>query len=143
MNITKVKINGGGFDAIINDVEISGIVQSNRFYQPIQEWIDAGNTPDPEFTPEEIAAKAIDSIAAAIQSELDKEAQILGYDNIHTAVTYATEPAVAKFQTDGKSFRKWRSNVWAYCYAILADYEAGNIPEPTVEEIIANMPERV
>ena len=78
-------------------------------------------------TQEELASIAaqeyIDSIAADVQRELDKEAQTKGYDSIHTAVTYADEPTNATFQADGQSFRAWRSNVWAYCYAALGQYE--------------------
>lgn len=87
--------------------------------------------------------KIIESFADAIQFELDKEAQLFGYDNIHTAVTYANETSVAKFSTDGKSFRKWRSLVWVYCYDILSQYEVGDIPAPTIDEMIAGMPVRV
>lgn len=89
------------------------------------------------------AAEKIAAIEIAIQAKLDSEAKLAGYDSIHTAVTYAGETSVSKFSDDGKSFRKWRSLVWGYCYAILADYQAGNIPEPTLEEMIAGMPARV
>ena len=89
-----------------------------------------------KLTDNELAAlengKYIKSIADAIQSELDKAAQAEGYDNIFTAVTYASEPAVAKFQNDGKSFRKWRSEVWDYCYAVLAQYEADAAAYPAL-----------
>ena len=49
----------------------------------------------------------------AVQGHLDSTAKAHGYDNVMTAVSYADEPAVAKFQADGKAFRAWRSKVWA------------------------------
>lgn len=119
---------------------VRAVLKSSTEYQ---EWIAEGNTPDPEFTVEEVASQKISAIEYAIQAELDKEAVLAGYDNIHTAVTYAAETAVAKFSTDGKSFRKWRSLVWKYAYDVLADYQAGNIPEPTIEDMLFNMPVRV
>lgn len=73
--------------------------------------------------PPPTAEEYIQQVSGAVQNVLDAEAQSLGYDNIHTAVTYAAETAVAKFSTDGKSFRKWRSLVWAYCYAALEQFE--------------------
>lgn len=91
----------------------------------------------------DLEAQKMSVIENAIQSKLDNEARLAGYDSIHTAVTYAGETSVPKFATDGKSFRKWRSLVWEYCYAVLADYQAGNIPEPTIEDMIAGMPARV
>lgn len=91
---------------------------------------------------QQITAQTINLISSAIQFELDKEAQIMGYDNIHTAVTYADESAVAQFQADGQSFRAWRSLVWEYAYAELAAWQDGGA-EPTIEDIIAGMPARV
>ena len=145
MNIETVKevTSNNSYSAIIDGVELHNIKEDSRFYEAIQEWIEAGNTPDPEFTVEEIAAQKMKAIESAIQQELDNAAKVEGYDSIHTAVTYADESAVAQFQADGQSFRAWRSNVWAYAYATLADYQAGNIPEPTIEEIIAGIPARV
>ena len=92
--------------------------------------------------------KYIKTISDAVQIILDTEAQIAGYDSIHTAVTYADETAVAKFSDDGKSFRKWRSNVWAYCYGVLAQYETDLASDPstvapTSDGMIAGMPARV
>ena len=72
----------------------------------------------------------IQSVSDAVQVELDKEAKLAGYDSILTAVTYAAEPSQARFQNEGKSFRKWRSDVWAYCYGVLAQYEADLLAYP-------------
>jgi hypothetical protein len=82
--------------------------------------------------------KYIKTISDAIQVILDTEAQAAGYDSILTAVTYADEPVVIKFSDDGKSFRKWRSKVWEYYYAALA-----NAVMPTIEDITSSMPKRV
>lgn len=78
--------------------------------------------------------------ALGIQHHLDSAAQFAGYDDIKTAVTYAEEPSVAKFQNDGKAFRKWRSLVWAYTYEQLDLVIAGQRTKPTVEEFIAELP---
>lgn len=76
----------------------------------------------------------------AVQRHLDARAKAKGYDNIFTAATYADEPAVAQFQTEGRAFRQWRSNVWAKCYQIMADVQAGLRPQPSVEQLIAELP---
>lgn len=75
-----------------------------------------------------------------VQKHLNLKAEEHGYDNINTAVSYADEPSVPKFQTEGQAFRAWRSLVWDKCYQILADFEAGNISEPSPEEVIAQLP---
>ena len=79
-------------------------------------------------------------LTAAVQAHLDTAAQAAGYDNIYTAVTYADEPAVPKFQAEGRAFRAWRSLVWAHCYQVLADVQAGTRAIPTAAQLIAELP---
>lgn len=76
----------------------------------------------------------------AVQSHLDVTASKAGYDNIYTACTYAEEPAVPKFETEGKALRAWRSLVWAYCHQVLADVEGGRRPAPSIAELISELP---
>lgn len=76
----------------------------------------------------------------AVQHLLDSRAQAYGYDSIASAVTYAEEPAVPKFQAEGQAFRAWRSLVWAYGYEQLALVESGQRPAPTIPDFIAELP---
>jgi len=76
----------------------------------------------------------------AVQSHLDATASKAGYDNIYTACTYAEEPAVPKFENEGKALRAWRSLVWAYCHQVLADVEGGKRPVPTISGLIGELP---
>lgn len=86
------------------------------------------------------AASIIASIASAVQSHLDATAQSLGYDDIKTAVTYADEPAVPKFQAEGQALRAWRSLVWAKCYEMLEEVKSGNREVMDVAGVIAELP---
>ena len=74
------------------------------------------------------------------QKTLDAKAKEIGYDSIFTAVTYADEPSVPAFQSDGQALRAWRSAVWAYAYQVLADVEAETIALPSLEDFIADAP---
>lgn len=76
----------------------------------------------------------------AVQERLDSAAIAARYDSIATAVSYAEEPAVPKFQNDGKAFRAWRSKVWAYAYEQLALVLAGEREQPTVESFLLELP---
>lgn len=87
-------------------------------------------------TPEVIKARLI----MLVQRHLDEAAQAMHYDDIKSAVTYADEPSVAKFQNEGRAFRVWRSLVWAYCYDVMAEVEAGTRAIPSSEELIAELP---
>jgi hypothetical protein len=82
----------------------------------------------------------VKELTNSVQSYMNTSAKTYGYDSIASAVTYADEASVAKFQTEGQAFRAWRSLVWDKCYKILADWEAGTIPEPSPEEVIAQLP---
>lgn len=75
-----------------------------------------------------------------VQAYIDEAARAHRYDSIASAITYADEPAVPKFQAEGQAFRAWRSLVWAKCYAILADVNAGLREIPTDEELISELP---
>ncbi|MDD2977910.1 hypothetical protein [Aquabacterium sp.] len=90
----------------------------------------------PAPTPEQMIA----TIAAAVQSHMDLVAKVAGYDDIMSAVTYADEPVVPKFQQDGIAFRAWRSLVWEKCYAILAQTKSGEIEPMSAEQVIAELP---
>lgn len=75
-----------------------------------------------------------------VQTLLDTKAQTYGYDDIKSAVTYADEPSVIKFQLEGIAFREWRSLCWDYCYSLLDEVkQTGVIPTP--EEFKEGLPQ--
>jgi hypothetical protein len=95
------------------------------------------NTPkDPEM----VMKMRQTEMTNAVQSHLDTTAQLLGYDSISTAVTYASEGAVTQFQTEGQAFREWRSLVWEHCHAVLAAVVAGERGAPSTAELIMELP---
>jgi hypothetical protein len=109
----------------------------NADYAEYLKWVAAGNTPaSPTVSPQTLQASLVD----LVQGIMDSKARSFGYDNLTTAVTYADEPAVPKFQEEGQVFRAWRSNVWATAYAILSDVQAGHRPFPTATEVPALLP---
>ena len=92
--------------------------------------------PPPAPTAEQIRAALTD----AVYAHLNAAAQARGYDDIKAAVTYAEEPAVPLFQAEGRALRAWRSRVWAHCYQVLADVQAGTRAIPTAAQLIAELP---
>lgn len=91
-------------------------------------------------TPAPSAAQIVAMYVAAVQAHLDAAARAAGYDNIHTAVSYADESAVSKFQFEGAAFRAWRSLCWAYCYAQLDAVDTQQRNQPTIDELVAELP---
>ena len=86
------------------------------------------------------ADELLKQLTDALQGHLDSVASSYGYDNIYTAISYAEEPAVPKFQAEGQAFRAWRSLFWAAANAVRADVEAGSRPIPTLADLLAELP---
>lgn len=86
------------------------------------------------------AAEMLVLFRADIQRFMDAAAVAAGYDDMKTAVTYAEEPAVPKFQAEGQAFRAWRSLVLAYGYEQITAIESGARDMPTTEQLISELP---
>lgn len=102
-----------------------------------------GDLPTAEDPPALSFEQEVVVFKTAIQAHMDAAAKAAGYDDIKTAVTYAEEPSVAKFQAEGQAFRAWRSLVWAYGYEQLALVASGGRTKPTVAELVAELPKLV
>lgn len=92
------------------------------------------------INPQKLANVLLPKLIDAVQAHMDAAAKARGYDDIKSAVTYAEEPAVPRFQLEGQAFRAWRSLCWATGYTVLAQVEAGQRPVPTEAELIAELP---
>jgi hypothetical protein len=92
------------------------------------------------INPPKTTGQLIDEFKLAIQAHMDSAAKAVGYDDIKTAVTYADEPSVAKFQAEGRAFRAWRSQCWAYGYQEMDKVLLGQRPMPTVAQMIGELP---
>ena len=97
--------------------------------------------PDAETEMDRLRQKQNDiytaAAAEAVQNMLDSAAKAKGYDSILSACTYAAYPN--PFQVEGQEFVAWRGAVWAKCYEILAEVEAGTRAAPTVSELLAEI----
>lgn len=80
-------------------------------------------------------------LSISVQSHLDSTAQLYGYDDIKTAISYADEPSVPQYQKEGIAFREWRSITWAKFYEIMSNVSSGEISAPEPTELIASLPQ--
>lgn len=71
---------------------------------------------------------------AQVQEMLDKAAKELGYDSCLSVCSYI-DTGVAKFDSEGKQFRAWRSAIWNRGYELLDEVKAGTRAVPTPEEL--------
>lgn len=96
----------------------------------------------PVLTPAEYEARAIALFSEAVQDHLDNEAIEHVYDGILSLCTYVSSPS-DKFSSEGAAGVSWRDACWSYTYQVLADVKAGDRTEPTVKELIAELPDMV
>ncbi|MCA0275881.1 MAG: hypothetical protein LCH86_07755 [Proteobacteria bacterium] len=81
----------------------------------------------------------VDDYKMAIVSMLDGKAQERRYDSAVSISTYtgSTNPLWA---AEASAFVAWRDNVWAYAYAELDKVMASLRPQPTVAELLSELP---
>ena len=87
-----------------------------------------------------VKARIQEALTSAVQARLDTMARGYGYDDCHSACTYV-DTGVAKFDAEGRAFRKWRSSVWAKCYEVLAEVNAGERAIPSEDTLLGELPE--
>ena len=88
----------------------------------------------------EIAEQRFKDIQTAVQSVLDGKAKEKNYDNGFALAGYALSTNDT-FRSEAGKFIAWRDAVWARCYQILDAYKAGEIEMPSVENVLAVLPE--
>jgi len=90
---------------------------------------------------EQIMAVMAQKYMALLESYYDVKAQERRYDNRYTCSLRAGY--VSPFQAEGTAFAVWMDECNAQCYALLLQVQAGTIPMPTFEEVLAGLPELV
>jgi hypothetical protein len=91
---------------------------------------------DPNYVSPEKLLKEYEN---AIQDFLDKTAQSKGYDNTYTCLSYLNS-TVEKWKTESNKFLVWRDEVWTKVHAILDEFNAGKIPQPSLNDVIEQLP---
>nr|WP_321525797.1 hypothetical protein [uncultured Cohaesibacter sp.] len=75
----------------------------------------------------------------AIQTMLDQAAIERRYTSGDTMATYVNSTN-AVWAAEARAFVAWRDAVWAYAYQQLAFVQSGERAQPTVEELLAELP---
>lgn len=96
----------------------------------------------PKTTPEQALAvfeSKKQLVTQAVQAHLDTTAQARGYDSIFTCISYvsSTDPT---FNAEAVAAVAWRDEVWIYCHGVLAEVVTSARLEPTLEELLAELP---
>lgn len=77
--------------------------------------------------------------AAAVQGHLDNRARTRDYADIFAAISYASS-TIHTWRQDAVAFAAWRDAVWLYVYGVQDAVTAGTRSQPTIAELIAELP---
>ena len=117
----------------INDAETAELFGLVNASGTVAEYIAP-----PLPTQAELTAAFKATALKAVQAHLDDTAKLSGYDSIISACSYAG--AVNPFQSESVKFIEWRGDVWQYCYTLLDEFTAGTTAQPTIDELINQLP---
>lgn len=118
--------------AIEIDAEAAGIAQA-RIRRA--RWIGSEVVPfEPEPPP-----PTLDDYRLAIQAHVDVTAQAKSYDSGVTCSSYVNS-TIPTWAAQATAFVAWRDAVWAYAFTELDKVQAGTRPQPTVAEILGELP---
>jgi len=90
--------------------------------------------PPPPTLQERIA-----TLLFAVDQHLNAAAAARGYESIARAALRAAYEG--PWQAEGVAFAQWMDAVYARCYQLLDQFNAGEIAEPTAEELIPLLPQ--
>ena len=76
---------------------------------------------------------------AAVQNYLDDYAQTKGYRDADVMATFK-DSSIPAWAAEALAMIHWRDTVWLSAYSALQAYNAGQIPQPTVAQLVAQLP---
>lgn len=77
-------------------------------------------------------------MGSLVQAHLDEVARAHGFDNINKAMLGAQFPG--DHQAASQALGSWYYASWSACKQLLAQWQAGQIDEPTIEVVMAALP---
>jgi hypothetical protein len=75
----------------------------------------------------------------AIEAHVEATAAERGYSSAASCAGYLNS-TIPSWAAEATAFIAWRDSVWAHVFAQLALVEGGQRPEPTVSELVAELP---
>ena len=87
------------------------------------------------------APPAQDDYTNAIQAMLEKTALSRRYEQGATAFATYVNSKDTEWAAEAQAFVAWRDTVWRYAYQQLDAVQAGDREQPSVEELLAELPE--
>ncbi len=107
------------------------------------EWVGPGDKPslaEIEAVVVQPPGPAVEDYKRAIEARVEAVAAEKDYSSAVSLASYVAS-TVPAWAAEAQAFVAWRDAVWAYALAELAKVLGGQRPAPSIEELIAEMPE--
>lgn len=91
------------------------------------------------YAPKQPDEEIIKEYENAVQSHIDHTANEKGYDSSYTCLSYLNSKD-EKWRTEANIFLDWRDSVWLKTHEILNDFKDGKIEQPTIAQVIEQLP---
>ena len=88
---------------------------------------------------QELVNQRIAEIKLAVQNTLDLKAKEKDYDTAVSLASYVTSTD-DEFHEQANRFIAWRDQCWRKCFEIIGLFNNGDIPMPTVGEVLRQLP---
>lgn len=75
----------------------------------------------------------------AVQGLLNSAVRSKGYDDVYTCISYYNSEDDV-FRAEARAVSEWRDRVWRKCHEILNQWNAGEIGQPTVAQVLSQLP---
>ena len=126
---------------------------NNEYPPEAAEWCNNNNAHIDEITKDGVVERTFEIMANqppsmeeqkkiyenAVQSHLDAMARTRGYDNTYTCLSYLNSTDEI-WKRESIAFNIWRDSVWHKAHEILNAFMAGEIEQPTIDEVIEQLP---
>jgi len=94
----------------------------------------------PPMTAEELQGHKETEVSEAVQTMLDNSSVTRGYDSVISECSYAS--STGTFGAEAQVTVNWRDAVWTYIFQVQVDIKSGDRTEPTLNELLDELPAR-
>lgn len=135
-------LDAAGVITQIEDITEKGMEEGYRpegaWVEAAEDWVDCGSVTGGVYSPP-VHIPTVDEYRAAIVALLDAKAQERRYDNAVSIATY-TDSTNPQWIAEALAFVAWRDAVWVYAYTELDKVMTGQRLQPTIAELVAELP---
>ena len=128
--INTVKKQGDGW--LVNGTTYVPNDTANRYYQEVQEWIAQGNTPEPQYTDEQIFTKNKSSKTNEVKNLFNKAVEAITTALPHEMVSWR------KQEDEARAYSADNTVATPFIDAQLITRDLGETKDDLVAKIIAN-----